>query len=102
MKKITLVLSLLSSIFSFSQTKDTIYKKYKDINDLKNQFKAIDNETLVYKDETFSYEVEIPEWLELVEKNNLKIMGGKMPAVKGIVNAIAIAGYNKEKFESFE
>ena len=73
MKKITLVLSLLCSIFSFSQTKDTVYKKYEDINDLKSQFKSIDVEAWIYKDETFSYEVEIPEWLEIenVMKNAL-------------------------------
>lgn len=53
-------------------------------------------------DTIFNYEVKIPGWLHVIETGSPTIFGGTLPAVNGIENAIAIQGYSRSAFKSFD
>jgi hypothetical protein len=56
----------------------------------------------VYIDSLFNYQVSIPQWLHLKEPGSSSIIGGTLPAVEKIEDAIIIQGFPKSDFKSFE
>jgi hypothetical protein len=53
-------------------------------------------------DSVLNYEVKIPSWLRLIETGSSTILGGTLPAVNGIENAITVRGFSKSQFKSFD
>jgi hypothetical protein len=53
-------------------------------------------------DSNLNYQVKIPSWLHVIETGSSNIFGGTLPAVNGIENAIAIQGFLKSQFKSFD
>ena len=105
MRKTILTLLLTYSIgLSFGQTTDSTeikndtFDTYEELRD--KQHKAGIG-TLTYIDSTFNFQVEVPDWLHLLETGSVYIWGGTLPAINGIENAIAIKSFDKKKFNSF-
>lgn len=90
--------------FLFGQTNDStpIHRdRFSTYDELRKKIKEIGSDTITYFDSTFGYEVKIPAWMHLRETSKPTEIGGVLPAVNGIENAIAISGFPKTIFLSF-
>ena len=104
MKSIILIIIFCTVIINtiFSQRQDTVYKTYTNIKDLLTQTRQSNVRLFLYCDSSSGYKISIPDWLDLKETYNDKILGGTFPSVNGIENAFAIASFDKGAFKSFE
>ena len=106
MKTTIMTLMLSCSIgLSFGQTADSTNIKHDTFNtyvELRDKQHKAEIETLIYIDSTFNYQVEVPDWLQLMETGSDYYWGGILPAVDGIENAIVIKSFDKKVHKSFK
>lgn len=57
---------------------------------------------VIYIDSANTYKVVVPKWLKLRQNNDLNFLGGTMPPVNGIENAIIISSVKKNEYKSFQ
>jgi len=96
---------LLSTSLVFGQSIDSAKIKrsnFDNYDELRANQKRLGIDTLTYLDSIFNYKVQIPYWLQLRETGSATTIGGTLPPVNGIENAILIKGFPKSEFKSFE
>ena len=87
---------------SLQAQSDTVHKKFNTYEELEQMKDSAQIDVLTYIDSTLGYSVVFPDWLTLQETGTPKFMGGTLPAVRGIENAIVIKGFYKSEFPSFD
>jgi hypothetical protein len=100
-----LTILLLSVSLVFGQSADSTKVKRIDFgtyDELRTRQKGLGIDSLTYVDSTFNYIVQIPGWLHLRTTGSPNMIGGTLPAINGIENAIMIKGFSKSEFKSFE
>jgi hypothetical protein len=78
-----------------------IHDTFTDWDDLRKKQEEAGIDALTYLDLTFNFQVQIPNWLHLRETGSDLALGGTLPAVEGIENAILIKMFYKDNFETF-
>ena len=106
MTKLILTLLAICSIkLSFGQTFNSAKIKkdtFENYDELRKKQNKAGVDTITYLDSTFNYQVVIPNWLHLMETNSVNILGGTLPAVDGIENAIVIKSFGKKDYKSLK
>jgi len=98
------LLSLLTlvTIKSFGQTKTdsakTVDRTFTDYNDLRQQSKDHKIASMYMVDSLLGFKAIIPAWLKLRETGSNMQLGGTLPVVDGIENAIMIKAFPKKDY----
>lgn len=101
----TIIFLFISTSHAYSQLTDSPKIKKDTFNtyeELRIKQKLSEIDTLTYLDSTFNFQVKIPGWFHLKETGSRNLLGGTLPAINGIENAILIKSFYKFEFKSFD